>query len=143
MFLLLDVADFKIFQISNFLASQFCVRIARVVETERHLFLGKQIVILLPAAHIKLSTDEHVQFHHFSLLSSNLLLIPFIACCAAPTSHSVVGEADQILRVIDEPVINESKSDSEMESDVPVASSSSNMAVAKMKDKTTPKMVDC
>jgi hypothetical protein len=54
----------------------------------------------------------------------------------------MAGEADQILHVTDEPVINKSKSDSEMESDVLVTSSSSNMTAAKMVDKTTPEMVD-
>jgi hypothetical protein len=54
----------------------------------------------------------------------------------------MAGETDQIFHVVDEPIVNESKSDSGTESDVPAASSSSNMAVAKMVDKTTPKMVD-
>jgi hypothetical protein len=54
----------------------------------------------------------------------------------------MAGETDQILCVIDEPIVNESKSDYGMESDVLAASSSSNMAAAKMTDKTTPEMVD-
>jgi hypothetical protein len=66
----------------------------------------------------------------------------FTACCTAPTSHSIIDETDQTLRVTDEPIINESKSDSGMESDVLAASSSSNMAAAKMADKTTLEMVD-
>jgi hypothetical protein len=53
----------------------------------------------------------------------------------------MAGEADQINRVTDEPVINENKSVFEMESDVP-ATSSSNVAAAKMAQKTTPEMVD-
>jgi hypothetical protein len=53
----------------------------------------------------------------------------------------VAGEADQILHVTDEPITNESKSDSETESDVPTTSSF-NVAVAKMAEKTTPEMVD-
>jgi hypothetical protein len=40
-FLLQDAMDFKIFQISNFSTSRSRDQIARVVETERHLFLGK------------------------------------------------------------------------------------------------------
>jgi hypothetical protein len=53
----------------------------------------------------------------------------------------MAGETDQTLNVADEPIVNESKSDSGMESDVLVMSSS-NMAAAKMADKTTPEMVD-
>jgi hypothetical protein len=54
----------------------------------------------------------------------------------------MAGETDQILCIADEPIVNESKSDFETESNVPVTSSSSNMAVAKMADMTTPEMVD-
>jgi hypothetical protein len=51
-------------------------------------------------------------------------------------------EANQILRVTDEPIINKSKSDFKMESDIPATSSSSNMATGKMIEKTTPEMID-
>jgi hypothetical protein len=51
-------------------------------------------------------------------------------------------ESNQILRVTDEPIINKSKSDFKMESDIPVASSSSNMATGKMTEKTTSEMID-
>jgi hypothetical protein len=54
----------------------------------------------------------------------------------------MAGETNQILHVVDEPIISESKSDSRMESDVLATSSSSNMAAAKMADNTTPEMVD-
>jgi hypothetical protein len=54
----------------------------------------------------------------------------------------MAGETDQIPRVTDEPIANEGKSDSEMKSDVSVASSSSNIAAVKMAKKTTPEMVD-
>jgi hypothetical protein len=74
---------------------------------------------------------------------SNLLLLSFTACCTAPTSHFMAGETDQILRAADEPIINESKSDFGMERNVLATSSfSSNMATAKIADKTTPEMVD-
>jgi hypothetical protein len=53
----------------------------------------------------------------------------------------MASEADQIPRVTDKPIINDGKSDSEMESDVRTTSSS-NVAAAKMVDKTTPEMVD-
>jgi hypothetical protein len=45
-----------------------------VVETEMHLFLGKEIITLLPTMHIKLNTTMHTRSHHFSLLPSSLLL---------------------------------------------------------------------
>jgi hypothetical protein len=54
----------------------------------------------------------------------------------------MAGEADRILRVVDEPIINDDKSDFKMESDVPMTSSSSNVAAAKMAEKTTLKIVD-
>jgi hypothetical protein len=54
----------------------------------------------------------------------------------------MAGEIDQILRVTDEPISNESKSDSGIESDVLTMSSSFNMVAAKMANKTTPEMVD-
>jgi hypothetical protein len=113
-----------------------------VVEIKRHLFLVKQIITLLPTVHIKLGATEHVKSHRFLLSPSNLLLLPFTTCCTTPTSHSMTDETDQILHVSDEPIVNKSKSDSRMESDVPAASSSSNMIAAKMADKTMPEMVD-
>jgi hypothetical protein len=48
----------KSFKLPNFSAPRFRVWIARVVEIERHLFLGKQIITLSHAAHIKLGVDE-------------------------------------------------------------------------------------
>jgi hypothetical protein len=124
------------------LASPFRVWIELVVEIGRHLFLGKRLVILLPATHIKLSTAEHIKSHHFLLSPFNLLLLSFTVCCAAPTSHVMAGEADQNPCVANEAIINENKSDSETESGVPVTSSSSNIAVVKMAEKTIPEMVD-
>jgi hypothetical protein len=54
----------------------------------------------------------------------------------------MAGEADQIPHVVDEPIVNENKSHSEIESDVLVTFSSSNIAGMKMAEKTTPEMVD-
>jgi hypothetical protein len=54
----------------------------------------------------------------------------------------MASETDQIHRAAIEPIINNSKSDSGIESDIPAASSSSNMATAKMADKTTPEIVN-
>jgi hypothetical protein len=53
----------------------------------------------------------------------------------------MASETDQTLRVTDEPIVNKSKSDSGMESDV-LLTSSSNMAAAKMANKTTSEMAD-
>jgi hypothetical protein len=131
----------KYFKLLNFLASRFHIRIAWVVEIKMYLFLGKRIIILSSTVYIKLSTAELIKAHRFSLSSSNLLLLPFTACCAAPTFHSMAGEADHIPRVANKPIINENKSYSEMESDI-LLSSSSNVAAAKMAEKTTPEMVD-
>jgi hypothetical protein len=54
----------------------------------------------------------------------------------------MAGEADQILRTAAESVVDESKSNSGTESDSPVASTSSNVAVAKITGKTIPNMSD-
>jgi hypothetical protein len=54
----------------------------------------------------------------------------------------MAGEADQILHVTIELVINKSKSDSWMESDYPAASTSSNTVATKIADKTIPDMSD-
>jgi hypothetical protein len=54
----------------------------------------------------------------------------------------MAGEADQILHVTKEPVINESKSDSRTESDSPAMSTSSNVVVVKIADKTVSDMSD-
>jgi hypothetical protein len=74
----------KYFKLLTFSASRSCVRITRVVETERHLFLGKRIITLSPAAHIKLSTAEHVKSHRFSFLPSNLLLSHLLLTAPLP-----------------------------------------------------------
>jgi hypothetical protein len=62
--------------------------------------------------------------------------------CATPTSHSMASEADQILHTADEPIGDESKSDSGMESDSPAVFTSSNATVVKIADKTIPDMCD-
>jgi hypothetical protein len=51
----------------------------------------------------------------------------------------MAGEADQVLHATDEPTVDETKSASGAESDAP-ASSSSNPAVKKMANMTTPSM---
>jgi GH25 family lysozyme M1 (1,4-beta-N-acetylmuramidase) len=54
----------------------------------------------------------------------------------------MAGEADQTPRTIDESVVDEKKSDSDTESNILAASSSSNVAATKIVKKTTPEMVD-
>jgi hypothetical protein len=54
----------------------------------------------------------------------------------------MAGEADQIPCTVDEPVVNESKSDYGMESDSPAVPTSSNVATTKIADKTVPDMLD-
>jgi hypothetical protein len=54
----------------------------------------------------------------------------------------MAGEADQTPRIINEPIINKNKSVSEMESNVLMISSSSNVAAMKIAKKATPEMVD-
>jgi hypothetical protein len=76
----------KSFKIPNFLAPRSRVWIARVVEIERHFFLGKLVVTLSPVVHIKLSTAECVQFHHFRSLI--FYYFTFTTLCTAPTSLS-------------------------------------------------------
>jgi hypothetical protein len=45
-----------------------------VVETESYFFLGKRIIALSPATHIKLVAIALIALSHFSLLPSHLLL---------------------------------------------------------------------
>jgi hypothetical protein len=54
----------------------------------------------------------------------------------------MAGEADQIPRVTNKPIIHDRQSDSEMEINVAATSSSSNVAAMKMAEKTIPEMVD-
>jgi hypothetical protein len=46
-----------------------------MVETERHIFLGKQLVTVPPATHIKLNAARHVPSHCFLLLPFHLFLL--------------------------------------------------------------------
>jgi hypothetical protein len=54
----------------------------------------------------------------------------------------MAGETDHTVHVTDEPVVDENKSASRVKSDVPAVSSSSNVAIVKMANKTTPSMFD-
>jgi hypothetical protein len=91
---LLDLGSFsrtlrtsKCFELPNFLTPQIRVRIAQAVDTEGHLFIGKQIATLSPATHIKLDATVLISFRCFSLLPSHLLLpSPFTAPWLTPLS---------------------------------------------------------
>jgi hypothetical protein len=50
----------KYFKLPNFLALRSRVRIVWVVEKQRHLFVGMEIITLSLAVRIKLSVVEHV-----------------------------------------------------------------------------------
>jgi hypothetical protein len=54
----------------------------------------------------------------------------------------VAGEADWTLYTDDEPIIDENKSNSGIENDAPMATSSSNMAAIKIAEKTILDMAD-
>jgi hypothetical protein len=77
-----------------------------------------------------------------TLSPSNLLLLPFTAYYAAPTSLSIVGEADRTLASTDTAAIDEGKNDSGVKSDAPMTSSSTTLAVIKMADSKVPELSD-
>jgi hypothetical protein len=77
-----------------------------------------------------------------TLSPSNLLLLPFTAYYVAPTSLSIVDEADRTLASTDTTVIDEGKNDSGAKSDAPTTSSSTTLAVIKMADNKVPEMLD-
>jgi hypothetical protein len=62
--------------------------------------------------------------------------------CTTPTFHSMAGETDQTLHTVDKSIANEGKSDSGMDGDCLVVSSSSNVAAVKIADKIIPDMSD-
>jgi hypothetical protein len=113
-----------------------------VVEIERHLFLGKRIITLSPAAHIKLGIAKHVSSHHFLLLSSNLRLSFSTARCTIPALHSMAEESTYDLPPVNSQANDDAKSYSEVESTAPVTSSSPTPGATKMADKKVPAMSD-
>jgi hypothetical protein len=88
--------------------------------------------------HVKLSISSPIASHSCIPIFTFL----FTACCTASTSRVTAAETDRSLHVADEPIIDKNKSASGAESNVPVASSSSNAAAVKMADETTPEMSD-
>jgi hypothetical protein len=79
---------FRTPQISIFFelpTSRIRVRIARVVETEGYLFLGKQIIAPSLATRIKMDATVLIVSHHFSLLPFHLPLpSPFTVSWLTP-----------------------------------------------------------
>jgi hypothetical protein len=118
----------KSFKLSNFLSPQSHGQIAWVVETERHFFLRKQIIILLPDVYIKLDTGVHTKSYYFSLMPSRILL--FNDCLLHRTSSDAImtRETDQASLVIDDTAASSSKATTSVESDTTSTSSSSNTA---------------
>jgi hypothetical protein len=82
----------KSFKLPNFSAPQSRGQIARVVEIERHLFLGKQITALSPNMHIKLDVVVHAKSYHFSLLPSRLLLLIHYLLHRTSSHYVMTGE---------------------------------------------------
>jgi hypothetical protein len=76
------------------------------------------------------------------LLPSNLLLLPFTAYCATPTSLSMAGEADRTLAATGTPTIDEGRSNSGAESYAPATSSFATPAIIKMAGNKVPEMSD-
>jgi hypothetical protein len=132
----------KYFKVPNFLASQSRDQIARVVETEKHHFLGKRIITLSSAMHIKVDATMHAKSHRFSLLSSIFLL--FIYCSLHyTTSHTTMtSETGQISIVVGNAAASCSKSAAGMESKVASVSSSSNMSIQSMTKEKVPKLYE-
>jgi hypothetical protein len=69
-------------------------------------------------------------------------ILSFIAYCTAPTPSAMTSKTNQTLHVFGEDVAAKAKATSGVESDVPVASSSSNVTIEKMANKDTPMMSD-
>jgi hypothetical protein len=135
-FILLDAAHFK-FKLPTFSLPQCHSRIVRVVETERYFFLGKRIITLSPAAHIKLSATVHAKSHQFTLSHSYFLLLPFTAHYTIPIPHSMASETDWSINVTGDAIAAGTKTASGAESETSAACSSSKEAITKMENKTT------
>jgi hypothetical protein len=117
----------------------------RVVETERHLFLGKRIITLSPTAHIKLGATVLVESHYFLLLPSHLSLpLLFTACCTISSPCSMAdatihGPAPPVAPSVND---EDSRNDSGAESVAMVTSSSPTRGAAKMADEEIPELTD-
>jgi hypothetical protein len=85
----------KYFKLLTFLASQSCGRIARAVEIERNLFLGKCIITMSPATYIKLDTTLHAKSHHFSLMLLRFPTLIHYSLRLTTFCSTMSSEADQ------------------------------------------------
>jgi hypothetical protein len=94
-----------------------------VVETERHLFLGKQLVTLPPATHIKLNAARYVTSHCFSLLPFHLFL-PLCYLVHRSCPHSVAKESASNPPPTNPSIDDDAGSDSGAESTAMMTSSS-------------------
>jgi hypothetical protein len=113
-----------------------------VVETEMHIFLGKQIITLSPVAHIKLNATVHIRSHHFSLLPSTFYFLIHYSVHHTHFPYDMVGEADKTLLAAGDVVASESKVASGAESDAAPTSSSSNTATQTLAKKDVPKLYE-
>jgi hypothetical protein len=127
----------KYFELPNFLTPQIRVRIARTVESEDNLFLGKRIIVVSPATHIKLGATVRIASYHFSLLPSHLSLAShFTAPWLTPLSMTPAAPVA--------PSVNDDDfgHDSGVESTVMAVSSSLTRGTTKMADGEIPKLTD-
>jgi hypothetical protein len=116
-----------------------------VVETERHLFLGKRIITLSSAAHIKLGATVLVESHHFSLLPSHLPLpLLFTTCYTVSTPCSMADTTIHDLAPFIAPSVNDEdfKNDSGAESVAMTTSSSQTCGATKMADEEILELMD-
>jgi hypothetical protein len=86
-------------------------------------FLGKRIITLSPAAHIKLNIAGHVVSHHFSLLPSHLSCYS-ATWCTVPAPHSMAKEFNSNPPPTNSSIDNDVGSDSGAESTTMTTSSS-------------------
>jgi hypothetical protein len=132
----------KYFNVLTFLASRFHGWIAQVVGTERHLFLGKHIITLSPATHIKLDTAVHTMSHHFSLLPLSLLLFIHYLLHHTRSHATMTSETHQTSLITGDAAASGSKAATGAEREAASASSSSNMVIQAMVKKKVPKLYE-
>jgi hypothetical protein len=132
----------KYFKFLIFLSSRSGGRIAWVVEIERHLFLGKQIITLSFAMHIKLSAAVHARSHHFSPSPSSLCFLIYCLLHRTNFPHAMASKTDQTLLAAGNVTVDDTKIVFWVESGIAAASSSSNAAIEKMAKKDVPMLTD-
>jgi hypothetical protein len=113
----------------------------RLVEIERRLFLGKQIVTLSPATPIKLTpmSTSH------PIVSHSCLPIFFCyshPCCTAPALHSMATESASNPPPTNPSIDGDARSDSRVESTAMMTSSSLTRGASLMAKGEIPKLTD-